>query len=653
MPTMTMQSIADLTQVQREVVSMWRTRSVGTQSPFPPSLSAEGLLFEMEAVAAWLEATGRGNNPEAPLEALLYSSQFEELLEDLEAASTLLLVHDLVGGPLGDVAAEDVLVATAHHEAGTLIPRDQLAELLGRPALVDAIDELAEAAFSGGHLLDRLISTFSRPSGSWAAEALTPAGAGVVVEILRGLLEQMPRRLDPQGEGGLLLATALAAALEEDAQPTFGVKAIDLAESQSRAAMRMLAAHAGPDAVTERSSAPVEPHLALLQKQSVEDPRAFFDQIESMLLDLGPLDVAVVIGPSGLLVEGLADDSVRAARHSLLLPTPESPAPLRYAARLPKGLSRFGGRRRLAMWVFATAELHAGTEWTVYGEHADTPLDASSRAAIAADVAAALTGGTALTAHAFLHSTRLATSALLRRRDFVLTPFSRPARSGGESLARLWELDDGILAQALTAHATGEDGTDPTISWNDALHGMAREVRGTRLPAEVIGAPAPGSVGVIGPDEVRDPGRLGERAIDRLVLEKVASRSTFTNPGDVVFTAEGGAAAFVDIAGGHVLHAPARALRCLPYGHRDRVLHPQAVAADIARQAGRDRRTWRLRTVPSESVPALDAAAQQLQSRRADLHRQLSTLDQLEDELIQAVAAGTLAATVTTPTKEN
>ena len=653
MPTMTMQSIAELTHVQREVVSMWRTRAVGTPHPFPPTLSADGLLFDAETVAAWLEATGRGNNPEAPLEALLYSSQFEELLGDLEAASTLLLVHDLAGGPLADVTAQDVIAATAHHEVGALIPSDHLAELLGRSALVHAIDELAEAAFSGGRLLDRLISTFTRPSGPWAAEALTPPGTAVVVEILHGLLEQMPRRLDPQGEGGLLLATALALALDEDTQPTFGVEAADMTEPVSRAAARMLAAHAGPDAVTERSGATVEPHLALLQQQSVDDPYGFFDTVESVLLDLGPLDVAVIIGPSELLVEGIADASAHAARDRLLLPTPENPAPLRYAARLSKGLSRFGGRRRLAMWVFGTAETHAGTEWTVYGEHADTPLDASSRAAIAADVAAALTGGTALTAHAFLHSTRLATDALLRRRDFVLTPFARPARSGGESLARLWELDDGILAQAVTAHATGEDGIDPTIAWRDALGGLAREIRGTRLPAEAIGAPAPGSVAVIGPDEVRDPQLLGRRMIDRLVLEKVANRATLTAPGDVVFTAEGGAAAFVDIAGGHVLHAPARALRCLPNGQRDRVLHPQAVAADIARQAGRDRRTWRLRTVPSESVPALDAAAQQLQSRRADLHRQLSTLDQLEDELIQAVAAGTLAATVTTPTKEN
>src|SRR5699024_9481094 len=106
-PTLTMQSIADLTQVLREVVSMWRTRSAGSEHPFPPSLSSRELVFEAGQVAAWLEATGRGNNPDAPLEVLLHSSQFDELLEDLDASSTLLLIHDLVGGPLSALSVDE------------------------------------------------------------------------------------------------------------------------------------------------------------------------------------------------------------------------------------------------------------------------------------------------------------------------------------------------------------------------------------------------------------------------------------------------------------------------------------------------------------------------------------------------------------------
>ena len=460
MPTLTMQSIADLTQVLREVVSMWRTRSAGSEHPFPPSLSSRELVFEAGQVAAWLEATGRGNNPDAPLEVLLHSSQFDELLEDLDASSTLLLIHDLVGGPLSALSVDEVLAATAPLDLGGLLPPGRLTDLLMRSGLVRTVDELAEAAFSGRGLLDRLVSCFTRPHGLWAADALTPAGTAMLVELVRGLLEHAHFRIDPHGSGGLLLATALAAELEDHAQPSLGLAEVDAEDPVARAAMRMLAAHAGPDAVGAPD--PGTPHLAMLLSQRVEDPHAFFDQIESVLLDLGPQDAAVVVGPSTLLVEAIADEHVREARDRLLLPTAEDPAPLRYAARLPKGLSRFGGRRRLAIWVFGTALPHAGTDWTVYGEHADTPLEPSSYAALTADVAAALTGGTALTAHAFLRSTRMATSALLRRRELVLTPFSRLSRSGGESLARLWELDDGLLEQTLTVQATDEGGTDPT-----------------------------------------------------------------------------------------------------------------------------------------------------------------------------------------------
>ena len=653
MPTLTMQSIAELTRVQRGVVSMWRTRAAGTPHPFPPSLSKDELLFDAEQIASWLEATGKGNNADAPLEVLLHSSTFDELRDDPEAASTLSLLHELVGGPLAEIQLGDVREVLTHHALDLLVNQEHLDELWTQPELLSTVDELAEAAFSGRALLERLVDAFNRPGGAWVPNALTAPGIALVVDLLRTLLELAPRRLDLRGSGALLIATELARVLGDKDLPRFGAELTPGISTETRAALRMLAAHAGPDHVVDPADWLEEPHLALYYDQATDDPMDFFDHVEAMLLDLGHADIAMVIGPSKLVLDPLKDKSLRAARTRLLLPRPESPAPLRYAARLPKGLSRFGGRRRLGLWVFGTAAPHAGTDWTVYGEHADTSLDASSRAAIAADVAAALAGGTSLTAHAFLHCTRVATDALLQRRDLLLAPLAEPTHSGGESLARLWELDDGTLSRSLTLHATEERRVDPTLAWTEAINGLAREIRGTRLPAQVIGAPAAGSVAVIGPEEVRDQRLLGQRAVDRLVLEKAVARSTFTLPGDVVFTAEGGAGAVLDTAGGHVVEAPARVLRCLPDVNAPRVLHPRVVTADIAAQKGRDRRTWRLRTIPGGAVPALDAVGPLLEDRRADLRRRLDSLDQLEDELIQAVAAGTLAATLITPTKEN
>src|SRR5699024_6938565 len=82
-----------------------------------------------------------------------------------------------------------------------------------------------------------------------------------------GLLEHAHFRIDPHGSGGLLLATALAAELEDHAQPSLGLAEVDAEDPVARAAMRMLAAHAGPDAVGAPD--PGTPHLAMLLSQRV------------------------------------------------------------------------------------------------------------------------------------------------------------------------------------------------------------------------------------------------------------------------------------------------------------------------------------------------------------------------------------------------
>ena len=56
--------VARLARVQRPVVSMWRSRSAATDSPFPMPIERAGPqeLFDAEQVVSWLELTGRGNN---------------------------------------------------------------------------------------------------------------------------------------------------------------------------------------------------------------------------------------------------------------------------------------------------------------------------------------------------------------------------------------------------------------------------------------------------------------------------------------------------------------------------------------------------------------------------------------------------------------
>src|SRR5699024_3275753 len=229
-----MQSIADLTQVLREVVSMCRIRSAGSEHPFPPSLSSRELVFEAGQVAAWLEATGRGNNPDAPLEGLLHSSQFDELLEDLDASSTLLLIHDLIGGPLSALSDTRPLadsfrslsskldrawaLAAGHQDIQTLLPEVQfykevrvwmakydaqerlsrgepvtdevrrlLGDLLVGSAEAAGVVDIYDEAGLGLQRLDAITPT-------WIDEAKKPSKSQLAIESLKAtILEEVAR----------------------------------------------------------------------------------------------------------------------------------------------------------------------------------------------------------------------------------------------------------------------------------------------------------------------------------------------------------------------------------------------------------------------------------------------------------------------------
>ena len=103
MTTLSMQSVANLAHVRRPVVSMWRSRHGNSNPPFPTALQTEPLLFDAEEVAAWLEETGRGNNPDARAEVILHSAEAKSAQEDLPTMSALLLLSALTGELLDDL----------------------------------------------------------------------------------------------------------------------------------------------------------------------------------------------------------------------------------------------------------------------------------------------------------------------------------------------------------------------------------------------------------------------------------------------------------------------------------------------------------------------------------------------------------------------
>ncbi|MCK9247546.1 MAG: hypothetical protein M0P31_00990 [Solirubrobacteraceae bacterium] len=663
--TLTMQGIADLAQVRRPVVSVWRTRyPAASVAPFPEPLSTEPLRFDAEQVAEWLVSTGRGNNRDAGLETALHADAMQRLAGDPDRASALLLLHDVVGGPVRGMAVEAARRHLDDRRLGFLVPPDTLGSALADAELCRAADEVAEAAFSGARALDRLVDGFEGAGGPWADEALTASAKELLAATVVELQRAEPRVVVPAGPGAAVVAGALTRHLDEHELPTVSLPPSSLERVADRAAWRRLAAYgasllgqdaergsmvAGPAvaAGTEAASTGQQGRLCLLVAQGARR-QELRDLIDGLLTDLTEQDLLMVVGPSLLLT----DHAGRHDRVRLLERSPGDVTPLRYVARLPKGLGRFGGRRRLGVWVLGGRP----TGWTVVGAHADLRLDAAAVSALASDVTVAVSDVADVRAHAFRSSAVRDTRRLVRQGELIVPADPAVASpSGGERLARAWALSDDLARKRPSESLidgfdllAGDTADGRTVGFTEATPRLGRDLPGARIPSERLDVPRPGWAIVVGPDEVRGVAPIGDRGIDRLVLERVAPRARLTEPGDVVYVAAGGPAAIVDDHGGHVVLAPARIFRCLDTDGDHRLL-PSVVASDIAEQPGRDRATWRVRTVPGDAAGPLAALTSRTGEHRRRLLRELQTLDALERELIAGFADGTLHADVTPP----
>lgn len=656
MQTLTPQGIADLAQVKRPVVSVWRSRyssrtsSRAPHPPFPEPLpGGSPQRFEASEVAAWLATTGLGNNPAAGLEAPLHSDAMDRLTSKLDEASALLLLHALTGEPVADRDRSELLAEVDDRHLSTVLDVDTVARALDDRALCQAADELAEAAFSARSVLERLTARLSSAEGPWAAAALTHEGEALLAGVLAELQRAALGRIRPLGPGAAPLMDRLVGRLEEHERLTLALDPEAHRSPANRVAWRLLAAHSCDVVLFQPGLQPADgPTLHVLAWQSAAREGQLPQlsaAVEEALVALPPGDVLVVLGPASLMT----DRPGQPARARLLASAKGYAAPLRYVTRLPRGLSRHGGRERLALWVFGNPT----SEWTVVGAHPDARLDSAAAAAIAADVTTSVSSTDQLVSHAFRSSSLRRTMNLVRLPELV-APAAAPElpQSGGERLAAVWGLRDALEVPATPCDplagielGASEAPSPAPIALPDAAGRLADDLPGVRLPAELIGLPATGSAFIIGPDEVREQSALDARAIDRLALERIAPHAQLTEPGDVVYVASGGAAAIVDRNGGHVVLAPARVLRPLPEPRRGRQLVSALMAIDIATQAGTDRRTWQLRSISSTQAGAATTIAGAIADRRDHLRRQLSALDDLERELLGGLADDALIAT--------
>ncbi|QIM19544.1 hypothetical protein G7066_14920 [Leucobacter coleopterorum] len=640
--TITMQGIADLTRVRRPVISMWRSRYADTQYPFPAPISIEesgAQRFLVAEVNRWLIDTGRGNNPEAAIESPLYGDLVERLDDDLDRVSQLLLLQHLHGSSLMDLTPLDVIGISEVHEMGALIDVAEMTDALEDPSLVDAVESLSEAAFGGAAALVRLSNLLVSRSPGLSNEALTSEAEAFLGLILSEICSDFGGEIVPRGEGGLVLANLVAPHLSESHRVVFVLDSSDELSLEMRILWRSLAAsHAVVVSDEKQGHSPPRLHLTMMQQAHSES--TFFEWLEELLLGMAPADQLLVVGPEPLMLGSAA----ALPRRQLLAPAPDFREPLRYAASLPKGLSRFGGRRRLALWGFATPSARL----TVVADHSCAEFDEAGL--IAADLAAALSGDDSVKAHAFLRSSaRVSHTALLG--DQLSASPARPPVLGGERLARIWELDEGQMGEG--AFDTVEVAQHPSpVRWNSYAQVTAargRDLSGFKIPVAAVGEYGPGKAPVIGVAELQDSTRIGSRGVDRFEIEQVAPHATFTEPGDVVYVERRGSlehnAAWVDELGGHLVLAPARVFRCAmrQTDSVEHVLTPAVVAEDIRAAASSERRNWLFRTVSLKNAEIIEEFERRCGSRRRELQVQLETVAALHRELVNGFADGVLA----------
>lgn len=620
MPTITMQGIADLARVQRPVVSTWRRRFAEGQIRFPPPLSGDTLLFDADEVARWLIETQHGNNSDAQVEAHLYSDTFDHARQNLLDISALLLLSHATGETTDVLTEHMALNASFVHELDAVVDDDEIVNALRKPHLRQTVDLLADAAFSPRTVLERLHQAELNTAPVWKTEALTDTGIRFMTTVIATLFPHFSRNVVLSGPAALPLGIGLAAANEDETELSFALGSTPTTQPAENLARRLLSALAPTTA-----DDPVGPALRLHAHLNPTSAAQFFAAAEEALLSTGEGDILLVLGPASLMIdeEGASD------RQDLLLPHPRHPEMLRYGAELPRGLCRFLPRGRLAIWGFGARD----SRWTVIGAHSGSEAHPRVAEHIGSDLSAALSGDNAILSHAFSTSAIRATNTLVRLDCLAIPAERRASTSGGDRLARVWELDTDALVSGIIA---APQASPAALSLSEAIdRSLVADLAGTQLPASLIDPLRAGAAPVLGAAEVTGDRSVGERGIDRLLLEQTAPHAYLTRPDDVIYVLQPRPQAIVDEDGGNVVQSPARVLRCRDRG--EETLCAQLVALDINRQTTPNRSQWQLRLVPQDTATLIAQVSSHIGVQRTRLEAELARVTALENEVIDSL----------------
>jgi len=661
---MTLVEVARLAQVQRPVVSMWRSRAARSGTPFPSSVvTVRGEeRFPADAVVDWLERTGLGNNPDVRADAAAFASpkgmspQDDEIV--FHGLAALLCLREIAGAPLTDLPDEELLDV-----ADDADPDDEFLfseiEALGdrRLSLGVYVDGLADAAYHSGAAFERLMQDRFRLILPGHTTVALHERAHELISCLAAALaldagSDPALFVDPTAGGSDLLVSLVSREESVGSATVMIAGHYDAVSRHARRRLRVHGVHCVPLAVDDDGAWEVpRPAVHVAQYPSPGCPTMAAEEIlsavENIVLQMDDTHRGVVLAPAGVLADRIRNRHVDELRDALL-----RQGRVRAIVRLPRGLVVSRPRQAVALWVLGPAHYTVPIDerWTTLADLTDMELDGAAIGDLVSDLVTAMGDRRTVHAHAFRFARPVATRTLLAgRRDLVDSrpAVVRPSRVSGPDLAvRIAELTTALRsADAERMMDVGveaydvEAGSRLTTLGEVITAGHLRVVPGNRLdPAALPG----GTVRVLGPEELSGAVHPGSRGIDRLAFEAAHPTGRYTEPGDVVFSTSPRPAVLVDVDGGSVAASPARVLRIhatSPGGLLSDVLAADINAAPAGAKAWRG---WSIRRVPATERDALTTVLATLARQRAGARERLALLDELDHLVVRGVTSGSL-----------
>lgn len=636
MPYMTLADVAALARVQRPVVSVWRSRSRSSATPFPAAhRAADGReVFDLDEVLVWLESTGRGNNPDARLDAAAHAlfTVGADAVGTGEALSALLVLRHLHGGPLPEDADALLDLADETDPDDALLYRELIA-VADLPALTARVESLVEACWGVAGAHERVLGARFRVGWTSLIDStLADPARRLLTALVAALLRAAPDAalVAPTGTGVDVLASIVTdhpcplLLLDSDG-PVHRLTRRQLLFQD--AAVRLIDRQNGDWVVAGQVV-----HLVVLPDGDHPDttPDAVLTVVDEMASQMDDRQVAVVFAPASALADPLPDGPALALRDDLL-----RSGRVRAVVRLPQGLVPARPREHAALWLLGALDPRPLAERrTSVADLSHATLTHPVTQGLVDDLLAASQGAEGARRRAWAHLVHVSTFELVSRSASLVPAARRPTMPATERSGVDWALtlrgtdaDLGLLDGVALVPAQGSP--VEVTAGEASRRGWLAVLPGNRLPPDL----PPGTVPVIGPAEVAAEAPVGVRTVDRLAA-MASGDVRFTEPDDVVFTTTGRPRALLDAAGGALAEYPARILRLRPAA-------PLVRAAVIARinhaPAGTPWRTWTFAALPPAEVSVLGETLDAVAAARASVVERLRRLDALASDLTTAV----------------